>query len=67
MGLVYKNGVGFWCAKWASDQRVRGEADLVINQMVNGWAVSARRALAHNSTAPGAADHISEQNHRVWP
>ena len=29
------NGVGFSCAKWASNQRVRGGADMVINQMIN--------------------------------
>ena len=28
------NGVGFSCAKWASDQRVRRGAEMVINQMV---------------------------------
>jgi hypothetical protein len=30
------NGVGYSCAKRASDQRARGSADRVINQMVNG-------------------------------
>lgn len=33
-GALSTNGVEFSCAKWASDQRVRGSADMVINQMV---------------------------------
>ena len=37
---------------------------MVINQMVNGRVVPLR-AVAHDGTAPGAADYISEKNHRV--
>ena len=37
---------------------------MVINQMVNGRVVTLR-AVAHDSTAPGATDYISEKNHRV--
>ena len=35
-----------------------------INQMVNGRVVPLW-AVAHDGTAPGAADYISEKNHRV--
>jgi hypothetical protein len=35
-----------------------------FKQMVNGRAVTVR-AVAHDSTTPGAADYISEKNHRV--
>jgi hypothetical protein len=28
--------VGFACAKWVSDQRVRGDANMVINQISDG-------------------------------
>jgi len=37
------------------------------NHLADGRAVSARHALAHVSTAPGAADYISENNQRVVP
>jgi hypothetical protein len=30
------NDVGFLCAKWALHQRVRGGAEMVINQMIDG-------------------------------
>jgi hypothetical protein len=37
---------------------------VVTNQMVTGWVLTIR-AVAHDSTAPDAADYTSEKNHRV--
>jgi len=36
-GALSTNGVRFSCAKVAANQRVRGGADMVINQMVNAY------------------------------
>lgn len=57
-GALSTNGVGFLCAKVASNQRVRGGADMIINQMIDGRG-------EHPHLTSGISESVAEVQCRI--